>query len=509
MVGGIMSAPEQQNTRAVWLDRLLGLLRSWQLLVICCTALLVLLLASLVLPQIPGQISEDPVATARWLQEWNVGSGQLSALQRALGLYAVLQSPFFHFLIVLAIILAFVHLADTTALALSLRRLPDSVLYAAAFPPGDPIVVVYPRPIFRIRQAAPQPPSVARDAVEEILAAQSGRILRKILTENAQPSLDTAELPNLAASDAARQGETPREWRWLVLRHEASAWLRPLLFAGLVLALVSLWAATYLGWSVTPPPLAPGENYVYPPHELKLEYDIVESGLELRPALTATVGGETILLHFETERTGRVGGAEVRLTPGPPALWVSAPDAVLLAPGGLPDEARQGLGLLFPQPGSEQVVVLADGNAGLRIVRLAVGQAGATDFLVEVYEGENVQPTQRVQVSNGATLVVGPEDAALALRLTPMAGVQADVRRQPGLWLLWLALMMTAVGALGFLQRPGFTIVQLAPWPVERSVVIVQSDERAVSNTFPTVISNGLKKLTGNLVDDGVPPGKG
>jgi hypothetical protein len=311
----------------------------------------------------------------------------------------------------------------------------------------------------------------------ELAVTQPGQLWQATIEAREQPAL-LAATTDSAESTVHEDipGGSSTEQRWLLVHHARSAWLRPLLFGGLALALLSIWMAVHIGWSVAPAALAPGESYSYPPHDILLEYGVRPGTGDAWPVLTATIASDVITLNAATDRNGRIGGADVELGQGPPAMWVETADPLLLAPGGLPDEARRGLGALFPQPGSEQVVVLANRNAGLRIVRLADGDTGEPAFLVEVYEAGSVQPSQRLQVNSDARVVMGEEDTPLDLKLTPTVGVQVEVSRRPGRWLLWLALCMAAVGALGYLRHPGFTLVQLSPWPVERSVVIVQSN---------------------------------
>ena len=39
-----------------------------------------------------------------------------------------------------------------------------------------------------------------------------------------------------------------------------------------------------------------------------------------------------------------------------------------------------------------------------------------------------------------------------------------------------VALILTAAGLVGYLQRPGFVLLQVGPWPEQRTVMTVQSD---------------------------------
>jgi hypothetical protein len=52
----------------------------------------------------------------------------------------------------------------------------------------------------------------------------------------------------------------------------------------------------------------------------------------------------------------------------------------------------------------------------------------------------------------------------------------ASVRYQPASWLFWVALVLLLVGVVGFCYQPAFLLIQLAPWPMARTVVVAQSD---------------------------------
>ena len=44
------------------------------------------------------------------------------------------------------------------------------------------------------------------------------------------------------------------------------------------------------------------------------------------------------------------------------------------------------------------------------------------------------------------------------------------------------AALVSVVGLLGLRRKPGFVLVQVADWPVERSVVVVQGSEGWIEN---------------------------
>ena len=62
------------------------------------------------------------------------------------------------------------------------------------------------------------------------------------------------------------------------------------------------------------------------------------------------------------------------------------------------------------------------------------------------------------------------------LAMTPLPNLSIQVRHGPGYWLLWPALALLVLGALGFAQQAGFVLAQIGPWPPERAVITLQSD---------------------------------
>ena len=65
------------------------------------------------------------------------------------------------------------------------------------------------------------------------------------------------------------------------------------------------------------------------------------------------------------------------------------------------------------------------------------------------------------------------------LRFVPLPSMAAAVRYQPAIWLLWVALALVIIGAVGYRYRPAFLLLQLAPWPTAHTVVVAQSDDAA------------------------------
>lgn len=482
MAGEVITTGEPAQSNADWLgwlDPPLTFLRQPWLIVTSSLLLLLLLSANVLLPQMPGQVAEDPVAATRWLNEI-AASYNSGALLRSLSLFSVLGSTLFRLNAALLAILAAVHLADAFALALAFVRLPRT-LDAPSAEPGDPLAIRYPHPIYRQRYAASSQP----EALSQELISRFAQVGEHLQERTVAPSLDGAATP-IEGGDDEQTLDSQREQRLLVLRHTRVTWLRPWLFGGLLLGLLALWSMVQLGWSISLPALAPGDSYANSLHDVTLSHGVRQSDAqgEVQSVLSATVASESIALLIGQATRGQAGGAQVYVEQGPPALWVSAPDTVFALPGGGTNEQRSSLGLVFPQLGSEQFVVLPAQNAGLRIVLLANGtdQSAAPSYLLEVYEGENVQPAQRLQINHDESITVKVDGKEMVLHVAPTYSLLAKVERRPGLWLLWLALALALIGAVGFLRRPGFILAQVAPWPDQRSVVVLQGSEKVTGD---------------------------
>ena len=55
-------------------------------------------------------------------------------------------------------------------------------------------------------------------------------------------------------------------------------------------------------------------------------------------------------------------------------------------------------------------------------------------------------------------------------------------------WLLVPVLALVIGGALGFRRKPAFLLAQAGPWPIDRSVTILQSDSPAALAALRQVI---------------------
>ena len=436
------------------LDALWRTLRRPWLLVTLILLLLALLVAARILPQMPGQAQEDPASAQRWLNAeadaWQRGG----SLLRALGLFSALQSPLFYALAGAVAMLSAIHLAEAVRfvrLPGRLRALLDASVTA------NPLPVLSPETVYRRRTTVAMAQAQTAAAISTWLTQSLGANVER--TQIALPVPEDQELGEI---------------RLLVQRRAQLVWLRPLLPAALLLSTAVLWINALWGWDVRPETLAPGAQVIYAPHAVKLAYEVVNETTGAASALiSGTVAGMPV--QFDPSNPGQhTPGLRVAVSPSASALWINTQDPVLALPG--EDETRRSVGLIFPQPGSEQLVVLPRDNAGLRLVRLGGENAG--EFLVEVFAEDAVQPVERVQMNSALTVTVPTEDSALRLALTPMPGIDLEVRRSPGEWLVWPALFLAIAGLAGVWLRPSYAIAQIREWPVGRSVVTLQSSER-------------------------------
>jgi hypothetical protein len=456
-----------------------GLRRSW-LVVACAIALLLLLLAAVLLPQVPGQVSGDATATARWLTGVSAEYGALGSLLRALGFFNVLHSLLLQVLLAVLTVILFIYLGDLIATVLRYRRLPILLRQpgsepgqALDLPPGGRI-------LHRRRLAASQLPD---GVVEELRLQLVQRFDRVESAAVAIQALETEE-ENSPIADAPAP-----EQRLLATRNLRWAPVRLALFVGLLLALLAVWLIVNAGWELSTPVLAPGVEYRSSHHAVTLHYSPTQgvAGTESQvpqvpqvPQVIVQVGPATVALPAATG-TGRVAGVDVRVRQALPGLYVTTTDGEPALARAGQTETGAGLGLTFPSPGSEEAIILPDEAIGLRIVRLGeeVAESAGAGFLLEVYQGESSQPTRRLTVGAEPVERVTLDEQGLELEFAQLPGLVVDFRYTPGLWLLWLALVLVLVGALSFWWRPAFLLLQVAPWPVERSVVVAQSDDPA------------------------------
>lgn len=435
-------------------------LRRPLLLVIVGLFLLGLVIVGLALPQLPGQYADDPAGATRWLMTTRNEYGSWGTLLNGLGLFDLLHSPLIRGGLALLGLLLLVHLGEQLADIHRSRALP-TLLGAAKASPGEALPIPGSGEVFR-----------SRSALDASFARMAGVVSARLGDRfDASPSVLVRRAQVGGSADEAG------EMRWLVQGHTWAYYLRPLLLAGLLLALGVLWGGVNFGWDVTPAPLAPGSEYRFPRQGLSLAYTVLDESAgpqNQNSLLRVQLHDATQLLTVGRTRSARLDNAVIWMTPDVPGIFLESdlPETLLL-PG--QSRATDRIGFVFPTPGSEESVLIPDADVGLRLVRLA--EEGR--FLVETITGES-GAAARSEIGGDESrvfdLVRGERmgrQATVRLRFLP--GLQVRVRYLPGDWLLWASLALVMAGCVGYLRRPFFALVQLGPWPEERSVLVVQS----------------------------------
>ena len=467
MVDPILATSESNSTKTPGPRRDLFLLL-WEtlrhplLLVGVGGSLLVLVLAGMALPQLPGQYADDIAGATRWLLTTRNEYGSLGALFNGLGLFDLVHSPLIGVGLALLELLLFVHWGEQLADIQRSRRLP-TLLAMAKDITGAPLPVPGSGKLFRSRSALDTP----LEAMAEVVGARLGDRF------DANPSVLVRRVQVGSGSDTAGVGEM----RWLVQGHTWAYYVRPLLLAGILLALAVLWAGINFGWEVTPAPLAPGSELRFPRQSLRLQYTILDendSQKSQTAVLQVELNDATQLLTIGRARTARLNNTSIEVQPDAPGIFLeSNTPQTLLLPG--QNRTTDRIGFVFPAPGSEESVLIPDADVGLRLVRLAAEGR----FLVETIAGESGAVT-RAEISQDETrtipLIRGSRAGTQAtIRIRFLPGLRVRVRYLPGDGLLWAALVLMLAGCVGYLRRPFFALVQLGPWPGERSLLVVQS----------------------------------
>lgn len=440
--------------------------------------LALLLLAAVWLPQMPDSLREEGSAASRWLLAVATPYGAFGALARGLGLFDVLHSPLFVAPLAALIFVLLVQIVQQFTAGQALRRLP--AVLAAAGVDGEPLSVHSPYRLLRWRSAVAEPALALAGQVQMLLEARFGRVERR--TMRVAPAPVTVTGAAGAEGGAQGDGAPVLEERLLATRGQQAVFLRPLLLAGMLCASLYLWVASVFAWHFEATLLIPGATAVDSVHDLTLQYELARPvDGALTPQLRVGLGNESMAAPVAPPMTVQIAGVEVAARAVAPALEVRTVDesAALARPGQAATASALGLG--FPADGSEETVLLPGIGAGLRIVRDGRSTPTVDDdmFLVEVYSGASEQPQRRFEVTASQIETIrvrGPGDPALTLAFVPLPALAVSARAAPGQWLLILALILAAVGLAGYRQQPGFVLVQLGPWPEQRTVLTMQSD---------------------------------
>ena len=470
-----------------------GLRYPW-LLISSGGIVLLLVLSSYYLQQLPSQLNDDPLATARWLMTVSADYGLFGDFLRGLGLFDLLHSPLLYLLFTLIGLILLVHLGDLMGAAWRLhrmtKRLPTEGEAASA---GIPLLIPTPQPVYRWRQAQPALPAELAQRLRDQLAANFDYVATMAVAFSTQAAPTDTTVPEPIPSSS-------QEVRLFASRHLRWAMARPLFMLGLLVLWFVIWLILTFGWAVMPASLAPGAEYRYAAHELVLQYQATEQANTLKPELAVHVGeGSYAAGCSGCERTGRasvslpaalpgrtrIGSVEVTTTPGAPGLLLSTVSSTvsntisnsgqgepLLQRPGQSNRANA-IGLVFPNPGSEESVVLPDQAVVLRIVRMPDSANGA--FTVEIQDNDK-RPVQHLQINKAKRETLQLNGKTVVLRFVPLPSLDVAACYVPDAWLLWLALVLILLGAVGFWYQPAFILAQLAPWPKNRTVLVVQSD---------------------------------
>lgn len=462
-----------------------------------------LLLCAILIPQLPGAIADDPAAVTRWLLTVSEEYGPLGGILRALGLFDVLHNPLLQLLLAVITLILLIHLANLVAMLWRFQKIAQQLTVAVAAG-GAPAPLPATQPLYRWRQVVNQEPEALATQLAQTLTHHFDELTPATvdITSTALPQTDVeAATPE---SDGAEPPVTFVERRLLAKRHaQRWIWLRPLLLVGLLLAIIDIWLILVVGWEVTSPLLAPGDQYRATTQRVAFTYAVVENDKALIPSLTVEMADATNRVPLGASRRLAAGQMTLQAAPGPPALWLRSPDeaVTLFQPG--QGQSSTELGLIFPTLGREESVVVG-GQVELRIVRVAAlpagikvdeTNAGSADllsqtnnsmvspigalpqeqFLIEVRQSE-AEPVQTLVINRPVVAKIQIGGKVQDLTIVPFASMTASVRYQPGIWLLWVALALALVGLVGFCYQPAFLLIQLAPWPTARTVVVAQSD---------------------------------
>lgn len=469
-----------------------------------------LLLCAIFIRQMPGTIADDPAAASRWLLTVSEEYGPLGGILRTLGLFDVLHNPLLQLLLAAITLVLLIHLANLLATLWRFQQV-EHYLTTAGNAVGTPAPLPDSQPLYRWRQALNGEPEALAAQLTPVLKPYFEELLPALVHITPASSLQPSEAaPTPDANDEVAPPTTVVERRLLARRHQQRwVWLRPLLLVGLLLALINIWLILVVGWEVTSPLLAPGDQYRATTQRVALSYAVLENDGMLTPSLAVEMNivemdDATNHVPLGESRRLAVGQITLQAAPGPPALWLRSNDATvtLSQPGQSQNTAE--LGLIFPSLGREESVVVG-GQVGLRIVRVAVLPAGLKldepgaasadtlsqtnnsmvspidtvpqeQFLLEIIQSE-AEPVQTLVINRPVVAKIQVGGKVRELTIVPFASMTAAVRYQPAIWLLWIALVLVVVGLVGFAYQPAFLLIQLAPWPTGRSVIVAQSDK--------------------------------
>jgi len=465
------SRPPRPTSR--WFESLWLALSDPRPLVVVAALLLTLLVVSSFVPQLPGQLRGEPLAADRWLTSAAENLGGAGALLRGAGLFDVMHNLAFRLLLWAGSFLLLVQIAHAMLFAVQFRRL-STALDKTEISGGDPLPVTLPLAVQRWR--------VAVDGIPVTVAARSEALVRTWATRLERRTLRVPPSPpQVELQTAPTDGGAILEERLLATRGLTGAALQPLLPTGMLLALALVWWYSVAAHQFIPAALLPGEHASDAALGIAFEYALVypAPGM-IGPVIKVNKDGQQQMLPMAPAQL-RIDGVTISVQPGAPAMLVQTLDAApLLAQPGQANTAAT-LAVGFPNPGSEQALVMPLAGIGMRIIRQDTAATDAV-FVVEIFQGDGEEPVQRLTIDGSQVERILTPVGDIPLGFVPVPMFQVQAYTTPPVWWLLLALLLAVAGALGFRRQPAFLLAQAGPWPVNRSVVIVQTSHRTAGD---------------------------
>lgn len=486
-------------------DPLIALWRSlrqpWLLLVLGLIALL-LIVAALYVPQLPPELATDAAAVARWEIGMAAQYGVWGPVMQSLGLFDVLHSLLLRILFGLIGLVLSVHLADQIGAVLHFRRL-SNVLSLKTDAPDRPVLESSPVALYRLRQTSSSPAQTTASMIDEYIAEAFESIQRTTIHYDGVQSANGANAVKQAdVSSLLDHTEPVAQERILAQRGQLAVYLRPLLMLGLLSALIPVWMITTLGWELYPAALAPGERVEYRSQGLVVKYSVAvgdnataeeRAPSDVTRTLSLQVGEDSVDIVVEGNVDTRVGDVDVSARFGPPGLFISTTDGEteLMRPGSSVPTAS--IGLVFPGAGNEEAVLLPYHSTALRIVRR--DEIDELGYVIQVLDRDGNPVAAPIRIDGSEKSVLALEFIDRPLRLDPVPALTIRARYLPGTRLLLASLGLVLIGVFGYWQRPGYLLLQIAPWPPDKALAIAQSDKRAEIEAIEKIIKNDESQL--------------
>ena len=505
----ILTLPEQiwRMLSQRWLLLLVGGVTFW--LVIC----------AFTLEQLPAHLQNDPSATTRWMLDTSLHYGSLGDLFRNLGLFNILHSRLLHILLTLTGFLLLISLANLIDVAYHLRKLPSLLQKPISVSNTDESLEVVAghaldlqptyQKIYRRRSTHATSPDMLASKISAYLDSLFGQLHRESLILPVEITSAAESAAEEISDDLSVEKPAFCEERLLGIHYPEMIYLRILAVVGLLLAALAVSLTVVLGWEIETEALAPGDSFRNVQHDFELAYHVVPPITEndkLATHLEIHVGDIVERLSTAAGSFMQVGVVRVWAEPSHPALLVSnLGDTPLLARPGQFSPSPM-IGLLFPSPGSEESLILPRQRVGLRIVRMSDSNISfdenrnrqntvvlssfpeddARAYMIEIFREEadsagnmsDEQP-QRYYISDQQPTTLPVDGLDALIRLDPVSSLQVEGHHMPGLWLAWPAFVMALIGFSGFWRQPRFLVIQICPWPTERSVIVIQGNVAA------------------------------